>query len=407
MVFLSLFVDNAGLERRGHIVDWVEKASFACLNKLFEIDTKEKCYKTLLTAPNLMAVVRESQEYVVNILPRKMPKEVVPGEHYTVKDLSIYQEFKEVDAEKRRALLDDREKRKNEGTLRKAPRQKRSATSPSNKAPAKKRKLVKNGKEVKEPTPPKIFALPPITHEAEVIIEEPVNPAPHSVSSGSGHVAGLNHSSTSLAAVARLANLVEEAASVNHSGSPNPDADAAEAVCATSMEEVGAESQSQPSDDPDRLALVLVKGPPSKRPRSVRNLRSGLIGWLQDRRQESEVSCSSAYDAHPEGGEVEMAIETPAVPVMVPDEAAPEETHPAANVEAPHLEQKSPSAASSGGELVNDAACSSASSFSYAELEDKLKQIPPGSPDILPSAKMFEMVETVNCFSCFLILLPF
>ncbi|RVX12522.1 hypothetical protein CK203_011818 [Vitis vinifera] len=96
------------------------------------------------------------------------------------------------------------------------------------------------------------------------------------------------------------ANLAEEAASINHPDSPNPDVDAAEAVCATPMEE-GAESQSQPSDDPDRLALVLVKGPPSKRPRSARNLRSGLIGRLQDRQQEIEVSCSSAYDAHRRG----------------------------------------------------------------------------------------------------------
>ena len=316
---------------------------------LFEIDAKERHYKTLLSARNLMAVVRESQEYIVNILPRKMPNEVVPGEHYTVKDLPIYQEFKEVDAEKRRALLDDREKRKNEGTLQKAPGQKRGAASPLKKAPAKKRKLVKNGKGVKEPTPPKIFALPPITHEAEVIIEEPVNPAPHSISSRPGHVAGLNHSSTSLAVVARLANLAEEAESINHPGSPYPDVEAAEAICASPMEETGAESQSQPSDDPDRLALVLVKGPPSKRPRSARNLRSGLIGRLQDRQQEIEVSYSSAYDAHPEGGEVEMATETPTVLVIVPDEVAPGETHPAVNVEAPHPERKSPSAASSGG----------------------------------------------------------
>ncbi|KAL6319632.1 hypothetical protein AAG906_020709 [Vitis piasezkii] len=176
-----------------------------------------------------------SQEYVVNILPRKLPKEVVPGEYYILKDLPIYKEFKEVDAEKRRALLDDREKRKNEGTLRKAPGQKHGAASPPKKAPAKKRKLVKNGKGVKEPTPPKEFVPPPITHEAEVIIEELVNPAPHSISSGLGHLAGLNHSGTSLSAVARLATL---------------------AVCATPMEEAGAESQSQPSDDPDRLALA-------------------------------------------------------------------------------------------------------------------------------------------------------
>ena len=102
-----------------------------------------------------------------------------------------------------------------------------------------------------------------------------------------------------------------------------------------------------------------------------------------------------------------MVTETPAVPVVVPAEVASGEVHPAVNVEAPHPEQKSPSAASSGGELVNDASCSFDNSFSYAELEDKLKEIPPGSPDIMPSAQMFEKVETVNCFSCFLILLPF
>ena len=161
---------------------------------------------------------------------------------------------------------------------------------------------MKNGKGVKELTPPREFTPPPIIHEAEVIIEEPVNPAPHSVSSGSRHIAGLNHSSTPLAAVARPANLAEEAASINHPDSPNPDVNAAEAICAAPMEEAGTESQSQPSDDPDRLALVLVKGQPSKRPRSARNLRSGLLERLQDRQQEIEVSCSSAHDTHPGGG---------------------------------------------------------------------------------------------------------
>ena len=96
---------------------------------------------------------------------------------------------------------------------------------------------------------------------------------------------------------------------------------------------------------------------------------------------------------------MEMVTETPAVPVMVPDEAAPGETHPAVNVEAPNPEQELPSVASSSGDLVDDAACTSASLFSYAELEDKLKQIPSDSTIVMPSAKMFEMVETV----CFLI----
>ena len=102
--------------------------------------------------------------------------------------------------------------------------------------------MKKHGKDVKEPTPPKEFVPPPIIHEVEVMIEEPVNPAPHSISSGSGHLAGLNHSSTSLAAVARLANLADEAASINHPDSPTPDVDAVEAICAAPMEEAGSES---------------------------------------------------------------------------------------------------------------------------------------------------------------------
>ncbi|RVW71257.1 hypothetical protein CK203_062701 [Vitis vinifera] len=313
----------------GHLVDWVEKASFACLSKLFEIDAKERQCKTLLTARNLMAVVREPQEYVINILPRKMPKEVVPGEHYIVKDLPIYQALKEADAEKRRALLDNREKKKNEGTLRKAPGQKRAQTL----LQIKLQRKEEAGEE---------WEGSEGAHSSQRICSSANYPRGGGNNRGAsepcssfylkrfGHVAGLNHSSTSLAAVARLANLADEAASINH---PAP----------------------------------LSGWATSKRPRSARNLRSGLLGRLQDRQQEIEVSCSSAHDAHPEGGEVEMVTETPAVPVMVPAE----------------------------GGSVNDAACTSASPFSYAELEEKLKQIPPGLPTVTPSAKMFEMVETL------------
>ncbi|RVW58335.1 hypothetical protein CK203_105067 [Vitis vinifera] len=130
-------------------------------------------------------------------------------------------EFKELTLKNAEHSLDDREKRKNEGLFGRLPD--RNARSLPPESPAKKRKLVKNGKGVKEPTPPKEF------------------------------VPSANYSCGG-------------AASINHPALPNPDVDAAEAVCATPMEEAGAESQSQPSDDPDRLALVLVKGPPSKRP---------------------------------------------------------------------------------------------------------------------------------------------
>ena len=155
-------------------------------------------------------------------------------------------------------------------------------------APAKKKKKVfSKGKEVKLPTPPKEFVIPPVTYEKEVTIQEPENPLPPSISSGPGHVAGLNHSGPSLSAAARLAFLAEEAASINTSGSPHPNANTVEAVCAdvsplmaTPMEEMGAKSQSLPSVGPGLPALLPVKGPASRRSSSARNLKSGLIWRL-------------------------------------------------------------------------------------------------------------------------------
>ncbi|KAL6332099.1 hypothetical protein AAG906_020780 [Vitis piasezkii] len=90
-----------GTSNRGHLVEWVEKASFNCLNKLFEITAVERHYQTLLTARNLLAVVRETQSYVINILPRRLPKFVVPEEHFVLKDLPFYERAREADAKAR------------------------------------------------------------------------------------------------------------------------------------------------------------------------------------------------------------------------------------------------------------------------------------------------------------------
>ena len=325
------------------------------------------------------------------------------GEHFVLQDLPFYAAVQKVDVRTRKARLTDREVKRKEGLLRKAPGGKRSASSPAG-APAKKKKKVSTkGKEVKLPTPLKEFVIPPVTYENEVTIQEPENPLPPSISSGPGHVAGLNHSGPSLSAAARLDLLAEEAASINTPGSPHPDANTAEAVCAdvsplmaTPMEEMGVESQSLPSGGPNLPVLVPVKGPASRRSSSVRNLKSGLIGRFQDRFQETiEVNCSSVQDDHSEGSETEMATETPTVPVVVPDEGTPGETQTAENEGAPDLEEESPSNASSGGSPVDDVACISAGSFSYVDLEEKLKQIPSGLTVAMPSARMFEEVETV------------
>ncbi|RVW47289.1 hypothetical protein CK203_089668 [Vitis vinifera] len=165
-----------GPDKRGHIVEWVEKTSFARLNKLFEIVATERHYETLLTARNLLAVVRESKRTSSIFSPGSCQR----GE----------------------------EKR---GTLRKAPEKKRSASSLPTEAPAKKKNKRKSalnkGKEIKLPTPPKEVRL--WTPRGS----EPFRP--------------------SLLVAGRLALLAEEATSINQPGSPHSDADAAGASCAT------------------------------------------------------------------------------------------------------------------------------------------------------------------------------
>ena len=286
---ISLVADNAGPDKRGRVVEWVEKTLFIRLNKLFEISAAERHHETLLTARNLLAVVREPQAYIINILPRKLPKKVVPREHYILKDLPFYKEVQKADAQKRRALLDDREGRRKEGTLRKAPGKKCSAPSLPAGAPAKKnkKKVSNKRKEVKLPTPPKKLVIPPSTYVKEVTIREPEVPPLPSVSSCSGRLAGLNHSGPSLSAAGRLALLAEETTSISQPDSPHPDADAAGASCAAILphsalptEEMGTVSQGLPLYEPSPLAFVPVKGLASRRSRPARDLKSGLVGRL-------------------------------------------------------------------------------------------------------------------------------
>ena len=183
-----------------------------------------------------------------------------------------------------------------------------------------------------------------------------------SVSSGSERLAGLNHSGPSLSVAGRLALLAEEATSINQPGSPHPDADAARASCAAAsplsalpMEEMGAKSQGLPLCGPSPLALVPVKGPATRRSRLARDLKSGLIGRLQDRFLETiEVSCSSVQEDHHEGSETEMAEENPTAPVLVPDEGSPGETQPAENDGAPDPMEESHPTVLSGGSPVDD-----------------------------------------------------
>ncbi|RVW83370.1 hypothetical protein CK203_038878 [Vitis vinifera] len=211
---------------------------------LFEIAAVERSCETLLSAQNLHLVIQEPQPYMLNILPRRLPKEVVAGEHFVLKDLPFYAAVRKADTQSRKARLNKREEKRQEGLLRKAPGNKCPASSPPAGAPAKKKK---KGVTIRTPDP---SVLP-------------------SVSSGSGCLAGLNHSGPSMPAAGRLALLAEEATSKRG--------------CKLGL----------PPYEPSSLAFVPVKGPATRRSRPARDLKFGLIGRLQDRFLETiEVSCS-------------------------------------------------------------------------------------------------------------------
>ena len=95
---------------------------------------------------------------------------------------------------------------------------------------------------------------------------------------------------------------------------------------------------------------------------------------------------------------VEMATETSTAPVIIPAEDVSGQMSPDEDVEVPNPGQESPSVSSSEEEPADDAA--PASPFSYAKLEAKLKHITPDWKASKPSAKMFDMIETVHRLSC-------
>lgn len=110
MLTFSVLVAT-GSNYRGRLVEWVKKASFVRLNKLFEITANERNYQTLLSTRNLLIVVQEPQLYALNILPRRLPKVVVPGEHFVLRDLPFYEEACEADTKARQKCLEQPEER--------------------------------------------------------------------------------------------------------------------------------------------------------------------------------------------------------------------------------------------------------------------------------------------------------
>ena len=77
----------AGKGRRGKLVNLVEKASFKKIQRLLEISELERHHEILLIAKNLCELSCSPSPYIIPVIRRPLPVEIVEGEHYVIADL--------------------------------------------------------------------------------------------------------------------------------------------------------------------------------------------------------------------------------------------------------------------------------------------------------------------------------
>ena len=85
ILLINTFV---GKIRRGILVNWAEKDGFKKIKKLLEISEWERHYKILLTVKNPCELSHNPSPYILPVIPRPLPIEVVEGEHYVIANLS-------------------------------------------------------------------------------------------------------------------------------------------------------------------------------------------------------------------------------------------------------------------------------------------------------------------------------
>ena len=69
------------------MVNWVEKARLDRIRRLLEIIERESHHELLLSAKNLQDLGANPFPYIVLVLPRPLPSEVVKGHHFILIDL--------------------------------------------------------------------------------------------------------------------------------------------------------------------------------------------------------------------------------------------------------------------------------------------------------------------------------
>ena len=75
----------AGRHKRGRLVSWVEKARLDRIKWLLEITERECNHELLLSAKNLLEL--GASPYIVLVISRLLPKELIKGEHFILADL--------------------------------------------------------------------------------------------------------------------------------------------------------------------------------------------------------------------------------------------------------------------------------------------------------------------------------
>ena len=65
----------------------MEKASRDCIRRLLEITERERNHELLLSMKNLQELGARPFRYIVLVIPRPLPAELIRGEHYVIADL--------------------------------------------------------------------------------------------------------------------------------------------------------------------------------------------------------------------------------------------------------------------------------------------------------------------------------
>ena len=315
-----------------------------------------------------------------------------------LKDLPFYTEAREADAQARQDRLNQREERRQEGTLRRAPGEKRPTALPTAHPSAeKKKKVPTKGIVLRSPVPSLSFAS-------------------SSESSPPRRVPGQFGSGPSVSASKRMMMAAEEKASVDQPGSPrafpddaapagldrsttpNGDFPCPELEPAATFDAMGGNLviSDSPPREPNSLAIVLAKVPAAGTSTAPRALTVGFGERHQRRLCEAiELSGSTAPCECPEVVEPPAKNEDSSGPIFLSDNESPgrdprEEGGALVSlVEEPAKEVSAHEDSADTTEDIFDCPPN------CAKMEEMLKHIRRSVDADLPHSQLFDSAETV------------